>query len=390
MTVLTIRVLGSAPNAKRLMKLTTGALAMISPGLVWRVDMLSHNYLLRIVLLAFLFFCGCDRKESESPLLQSGGLSKVEAKTLTEEIVLNTIQALWVDEDYFIVTGYDRVSDCYVHVFDRQSGSAVGHIVHKGRGPDELVSLTSSWYADGILFLYSATGMRSCSLNFKQWKSDGVYLLEDNYPEIDDFGDILIGTPTHSLALWNRSFLDDPIKSHERIRVLDCDSGAVVASDCYPLDDRLKTWVMYNQPVYAVSPDFHHLILASAYHTGCTMELYEIDSNIDLVKSECLINPDFKTDGNRFEPEDRLVAGVSSCSASDSLFVVSFDGVTRIRDIFDGNKSPWFNRLIWFDWKFRPVRQALVDYSIACLCMSGDTVYAIGQNQDSEMFILQL
>ena len=120
------------------------------------------------------------------------------------------------------------------------------------------------------------------------------------------------------------------------------------------------------------------------------MELYEIDSNIDLVKSECLINQDFKTDGNRFEPEDRLVAGVSSCSASDSLFVVSFDGVTRIRDIFDGDKSPWFNRLIWFDWKFRPVRQALVDYSIACLCMSGDTVYAIGQNQHSEMFILQL
>lgn len=349
------------------------------------------NPLAFFLLLLLLLLPGCQRKpEGKYSLPQPREVREGSVTRLTEEIHLNTYEALWVDADYYILTGYDRQTDCFVHLYDRTSGLPVAHLVGKGRGPDELISVTSSWYADGILYLYSGTGNRSCFLDLGRWKQEKRYFLEELLPENENFGDILLGDLHYGVALWNRSFLDNTLRSHERIRLLDRHSGELRTYDEYPLDDRYKTWRMYNQPVVSVSPGFRKMVLTSSCNSGCIMEVFDLMPSIQLRKCAYFIEPSFKTDGNSFEPESDLRVGIISCSSDSQGFVVALDGETSVKASFDGEASTWFNKLIWFDWEGNPLKQVTVDFNLLRLALSDGKVYAFGRNRDQDYFIVKI
>ena len=147
---------------------------------------------------------------------------------------------------------------------------------------------------------------------------------------------------------------------------------------------------MYGQPCVSISSDFRKMVLAPASHAGCLLELFDLMPEICMRKKISFIAPAFQTDGNKFEPEDTLVEGIVSCSANSQNFVVAFDGETKVKEVFQDQASPWFNKLIWFDWEGQALKQIKVDYSLSCIRLCDNVVYAIGKNAESERYIIKV
>ena len=340
-----------------------------------------------LVLSSVLLISGChhakERPRYALPVIKH--VQQSSATLLSDVSSFNTFQGLWADESFLYFLGYDPVSACFLHVYERASGAPVEHLLSKGRGPDELLSITSSLYQDGRLQLFDAMGRRSCYLDLNFWKQNGACDLVDTFTGMENVGNYVLENEQISVAIWNRSFLEKPLVDHPRLQVLNHGNQEIEVYDEYPVSDRRKTWQMYNQPSVSVSPDNRKMVIAPKGTTGCIVEIFSLEPSIRLTATLSFLEPDFMTDGNTFSAGERLRGGIMSIASDMNGFFVALDGETRLKD----QASPWFNKLIEFDWTGKALRQIDVDYSLNCLCLYDRTIYAVGRNEGFERFLVK-
>ena len=306
----------------------------------------------------------------------------------SEPFFYDTYKDLWVLDEVFVVVGYARHSEKFVHVFNRATGAYEKSFLEKGRSADEVLSVGETWLSGQILYLWDYVGrtLYSCDLSDIA-HTDGIHL--DRVEMNDNSYTHVLCNGKSTVQLTNASFIENPpMNAKPRILKGDIGSKNALALNGYPMADRFKTWWMYMQPTMAIDPDFHKLALLSSCYYGCVMELFSMSADkIECVSTLTLVPPAFEGAANAATPDADLRYGAVDAIGTDEFVILAFDGNTSVSD---KEAEPSFNNLLWFDWTGKPVRKLVIDKSVVCLCAENGTLYALVDTYEGDARIVRV
>ena len=359
-------------------------------GAVKLVIMKSTKHILISALLLLLAVClqGCGGHGKESELVFKD-VRQCRLETCSEPFFCDTYKDLWVLDDCFVVVGYSRASEKYIHVFDKQTGAYKSSFVARGRSGDEVLSVTDTYLAGDELYIWDAMqkALISCDLGDAM---NAVALPLTRYDGLAGPAYThILSNGRRAVMVANASFIENaPINDKPRLLSVDLLSGDEASYDGYPINDRFKTWWMYMQPVISTNRSMQKIALLSNCYYGCVMELFEASADtIRCTHTQTLSPPDFEGKANGATPGDALCYGAIDAVCTDDYVIVAFDGETRVTD---KDAASSFNKVLWFDWSGKPVRKLVIDRSVTCLCMDKQDLYALVRTEDGDAVIVRI
>ena len=346
----------------------------------------------RSAYLVLLLIClyGCD-KTSKNQLLVFKETRQATIEICSTPLSLNTYKDLWVVDSLYLVVGFDKQSEKYLHVFDRKSGQYINSFVDRGRSGNEIMSVSETWLSGDKLYIWDGVQKSLFACDLTGIDKQGILSLSEcliNSPDDYKYPHVLFNG-SHAIMLGNASFLENaPINNYPRLSVENYETGELSSLNTYPVEDRFKTWWMYTQPAFATREDFTKFVVLSNAYYGCILEIYDVTSGIiHCERTLTLVPPAFEGKANGVIPDQELCLGAIDAVCTDNYIIVAYDGETKVSD---KETAPSFNKILWFDWEGNPVRRVNIDKSIVCLSTSNEDLYALVRKADGDVEIAKI
>lgn len=318
--------------------------------------------------------------------LDSLFLDKVEVNTLPAFPELNSNvmnpQMFSVSDSYIAV--YEPNMDSMVVLEDRVT-KEVCHIVPKGQGPMDLVSVEDICYDRGIFYF----------LSFRQKK---VLMFDENNKSLSQdsiINNVLCNNTCSTGFERDSDLLFFPVLNRdERFMLVSSSStnlfGAIPSSDGYSSQD--YGWILQGR--FVLNKTSKRLFWASS--VGDTYGIYDYSAT-DTVTS---VIQNFHSFPETMGPGERAftnhsVLSSSSITSNGNYVFMLYSGQTMgtiinlmIKDdaLFDSNI------VLVFDWDGNPVKQINTDHNLRCICFDNkdNKLYGIELNDDNEYSLCEI
>lgn len=340
---------------------------------------------INIVLLLLVCLQGCDGHAKDGDLVFKE-VRQGQVELCSSPFFYDTIKDLYVLNDCFVVVGFSRANERFIHVFDKNTGKYKDSFVDRGRSGDELLSVTDTYLSENDLNIWDAEQKMLSLCNITD-VAKTVYLpLSKHEAPVKAFYPYILTNGERAVLIGNASFIENaPINDKPRLLFVDMVSGKQESYNDYPLTDRFKTWWMYMQPVLAADSNMKRLAILSNCYYGCIMELFDLSAiSIRCTHTRVLVPPSFEGTANGVTPGEDLRYGAINAVCTDEYVIVAYDGETRVAE---KGADPFFNKILWFDWTGPPVRKLVIDKSVKYLCIDKQDLYALAGNDEGDVIV---
>ena len=306
--------------------------------------------------------------------------TSAEFTILSEELFgINGIADLFVIGDYVVVGAYNVENNSVLHVFDK-NGTGLCHAVQRGRGPREVLSLLNLWSdrEKGTVGIVDLQQNKEVSVEIGKLIADGPVSITDKRMQLPSWFRESIPVPSTGRKVIFR--IISPQKdtgAFNRITVEDAAGNVVGYSRSYPIPDRDKCFIIYNEAMTSVSPDGEKMAVGTLW--GGILEIYSLRDGLELQRTGYFIEPDFIAHSGYGEMTENTRFGFIDIDVTDDLIYTVIDGETyplRSQGDFSKDEKQHGNNISIFDWNGQPVRKIMTDYEIKKLCVDEESQVA--------------
>lgn len=306
---------------------------------------------------------------------------------ISGELYFNLVNDIFEYDTCLVVPSYDLKTHNTQHIYSRNSGEKIYTGIHSGRGYGETIrGYSMASLKDGILsyvametgtvlsvpiesLLDTATGpdFRTVVFDVPGW-CEYVVPMDDGYFYVTNVG-----------------YLSDDTVSRF---IMEKDGRVTAELNYFPIEDKAKSFTMYNFSSYAVSPDRTKFVIGTPF--GAIMEIYSLDSTVEHKVTKFFYEPDFEVTFGSYDYTKGTVLGFHDIYVTDD----------RIYGVYDGERNPYYageERLVdrniaVFDWEGNPLELIRTDYGIDRICYSEreNAVYGAVRDIDDVMYLARL
>ena len=170
--------------------------------------------------------------------------------------------------------------------------------------------------------------------------------------------------------------------------IMEKDGMVTAELNYFPIEDKAKSFTMYNFSSYAVSPDRTKFVIGTPF--GAIMEIYSLDSTIEHKATKYFYEPDFEVTFGSYDYTKGTVLGFHDIYVTDDW----------IYGVYDGERNPYYagderlvdTKIAVFDWDGNPKELIHTDYNIDRICYSArdNAVYASVWDDDGIIYLARL
>lgn len=333
-----------------------------------------------VALILTFIQAGCAWDEGQYSELKFKERHSGKFEPITEELTgINAVSDIFPYQDYVIVVAFDAIDQTFVTVFDKDSGETVAKSVRYGRGPNEILMPTHSYFdrERGVIGFYDQ--MLGKDISFK---IEDIIAGKPNGHEKDATNNNI-----HSVAGTRDGMRVEmkmpPFFKREgspavRLELIDSSGNVLADYDSWPeIDTDEQKYVMYQQPRMDISPDNRRMVIAPSY--AGILEILSIeDEKIKDGVTRYYSKPDFNVNPKSISIEynNGTMIFANDVYATDKYIYCAFDGETRLLNIGkDGSgKSLLVKNIAIFDWKGRELELIRTSDGIQRICVDDDNV----------------
>lgn len=323
-------------------------------------------------MLSIVIACQ-NKNKQDVPKFKS--IKYLQGKILNDSLILGTGTDIFLSEEKLYVS--TTPADKYVKIYDSDSGKAIGEIIDKGRGPNE-VMYVSSMIIHNDSIIISDRGLCRYSkfpLSFINNGSQSCDLL--NFPISD-----IIAKNDNRFLIGNVHCEDNVI----RYAWIDNTGKILYSFNEYPnikiSQDKKGIEYLYGlEGKHATNPNNTKMI--SVCSLGETIEIFDIqDSQIVKIKEVTYRKPIAEVRNRHVMPiMGSTIFGFMDVYATNNKIYTIYCGDTEGRTL---------NKIAVFDWEGTPETLYTVDSDILyriCVNSEETKIYAIGLNKNRETVI---
>ena len=333
-----------------------------------------------IALAAFLSSCCSPSSEDRYALPEFDNVSDSKVEIISEELFgINRVSDIFVMEDHVVVGAYNAEDNTVLQVFDRE-GAELCHAVQYGRGPKEVLSMLNLWSdkGKGVVGIVDQNQNKEVYVDIDRLLEEGPVSITEEGVTLPSWFQEMRPVPATGRKVVIRNI--SPIKDTAgfyRITVEDSTGSITGRSRSYPLPDRDKCFIIYNEAMTSVSPDGEKMAVGTLW--GGILEIYSLRDGIELKDVEYFIEPDFIAHSGYGEMTENTRFGFIDIDVTDDLIYTVIDGETyplRSQGDFSKDEKQHGNNISIFDWNGQPVRKIMTDYEIKKLCVDEESQVA--------------
>lgn len=314
--------------------------------------------------------------------------AKGTVEILGDELLYNYVSGIFSYGDVVGILAFDLATRTNVHFYDARKGTHLSDAIPQGRGPGEVVSISSASVRDGKLYVYDRASKTLLRYDLERMIAGSPDSFEEQLDLMTGNGTVSIQVlgEEEYLVIRNASFIPVPEGESEEARIELFGADAASYSE-YPLSDRDQTWQLYQQPRVSLSPDGKHLAVAPSY--GAILELFELGKTIDLRSCGYFIPAGISIKNHQLEYTDDTSYGFSSVTASDRVLYAGMVDPSRKEKDVEREGALRYPMLVSFDWKGKGLSRWEMDYSIHQLCLDEacTTLFVIASDSEGTNFL---
>lgn len=306
---------------------------------------------------------------------------------ISGELYFNLVNDIFEYDTCLVVPSYDLKTHNTLHIYSRNSGEKIYTGIHSGRGYGETIrGYSMASLKDGILsyvametgtvlsvpiesLLDTATGpdFRTVVFDVPGW-CEYVVPMDDGYFYVTNVGHLS----------------DDTVSRF----IMEKDGRVTAELNYFPIEDKAKSFTMYNFSSYAVSPDRTKFVIGTPF--GVIMEIYSLDSTIEHKATKYFYEPDFEVTFGSYDYTKGTVLGFHDIYVTDDW----------IYGVYDGERNPYYageerlvdTKIAVFDWDGNPLELIRTDYGIDRICYSEreNAIYGAVRDIDDIMYLARL
>ncbi len=340
-------------------------------------------YTIVFIAVPFIQSCSSDTLLYKMPKFKITGTGEFEV--ISDDLYFRNAVDLLIYESYAVVVGYNE--DCYLHIYNKNSGELIKRAIYKGRGPNELVANPSYVEFDsatGILTLpNNSKGVKIiCSIKgIVKGEPDAIYEEFNNH---NNFMQNCFPTADNkTLYMYNYSPVTKDTANFCRFRIGNAQGETLSKYTKYPHpyeENTFLRWTFYNPGNYSFcySPDKEKF--AVGISRGAILETFSVSGNdITPLSVSHFIDPEL----NETSEEVNYILGFVDLFATDKYVYAVFDGINYVIG------SPFYEvgqNLLQFDWKGKPLQKIDMGVRMEKIYIdnTSNTLYALIKSEDKE------
>lgn len=306
---------------------------------------------------------------------------------ISGELYFNLVNDIFEYDTCFVVPSYDLKTHNTLHIYSRNSGEKIYTGIYSGRGDGETIyGYRMASLKNGVLSYVSMISgdvlsvpieslldtvlkpdFRSVSIRLPEWCQYAVPM-DDGYFYVTNVGHLS----------------DDTVSRF----IMEKDGMVTAELNYFPIEDKAKSFTMYNFSSYAVSPDRTKFVIGTPF--GAIMEIYSLDSTIEHKATKYFYEPDFEVTFGSYDYTKGTVLGFHDIYVTDDW----------IYGVYDGERNPYYagderlvdTKIAVFDWDGNPQELIHTDYNIDRICYSArdNAVYASVWDDDGIIYLARL
>lgn len=335
--------------------------------------------IIRTFVLILPILCSCNTGQPHYSLPVFDIVKPAEIELIGEEFDYWATDML-VDEEHIYMGAFDKLTANTLHVFDKLDGRHLRSGVKKGRsnvetliGYRDITKVSDSLVYHDVMektrMAFSLTEfLEDTTFFYAEKKSKNLRMWDSYYTETPDGRDVLIRSKGYG------STDEIPLRSV----TLREQGGKEFSYDLSPIDDPAKLFIMYTDPLVAISPDGSRLALSSS--VGTIFETFDITDGVNELSTSYMCSPDFTVVDGTYVPDDRMIMGISDLCADDDRIYAVYDGVLTWKQSRSAVETGEVRKknIALFDWKGKPQILLTTDYNIEDICVDAlnSVIYA--------------
>ena len=306
---------------------------------------------------------------------------------ISGELYFNLVNDIFEYDTCFVVPSYDLKTHNTLHIYSRNSGEKIYTGIYSGRGDGETIyGYRMASLKNGVLSYVSMISgdvlsvpieslldtvlkpdFRSVSIRLPEWCQYAVPM-DDGYFYVTNVGHLS----------------DDTVSRF----IMEKDGMVTAELNYFPIEDKAKSFTMYNFSSYAVSPDRTKFVIGTPF--GAIMEIYSLDSTIEHKATKYFYEPDFEVTFGSYDYTKGTVLGFHDIYVTDDW----------IYGVYDGERNPYYagderlvdTKIAVFDWDGNPKELIRTDYGIDRICYSEreNALYGAVRDIDDIMYLARL
>lgn len=283
-------------------------------------------------------------------------------------------------EDYIVATGFERVTENTLFVFDKNSGRLLKKGIRKGRGPAETLAGNREMTVHGdSVVLHDFLDKTRMAIPIMDFLSEDYTSVRKTECALKAWNSFFTDTPDgRPVIIQSKGYLSQDTIPVRSIVVRNPDGGDS-SYDVDPIQDPKRTFVSSVYTRAAFSPESDKMALIPSLHF--VLEIFDIRNGIRNIATKYFTAPDYEVDGGSFRPSDNLIFGARDIYADSNVIYVVYDGVKTWKDKY----SSRYQKVALFSWKGKPVKVYLTNAGIHRICydtVSG-CIYALVETEES-------
>ena len=316
---------------------------------------------------------GCKQKD-EWELLVFPVEKEVELEMIIEDPVWpNVMRGI----DFYngkLVMMYDK-NDRHIHFVDAYTGEELGSMLHKGRGPGEII-IARKFFIDretGTFSVYDFMSKKLLSGNIDSlYNGLSLYQVDENFGQ----GTYAVFPLQQGYFFCQSTYNAEP----ERRYSMKKNNGELVKYEGYPLDDFNLVHNIFSPHHMVFSRDRTKMVASPTY--GMILEFFDLKIGIEKTKTRYFRKIYSKNDGSPDYPKSGV--GMANVCGTDK-YIYATHGEPD---------TDWsFNNIAIFDWEGNPVKIFRTKYKkLINICVDDEErfLYVVGEKEDGNRVLAKL